>query len=94
LICTECGLVVADRVVDRVDVRREWRTFFKDSTSKDMCRVEAVENPLLSGPDQSTFIGRPVTGRSQNWIMQATFLENKLSYTRINAKFECLSDIV
>ena len=54
MICTECGLVVGDRVID---VSSEWRTFSNDKESKDMCRVGDVENRLLSSADLSTMIG-------------------------------------
>ena len=37
MICTECGLVIADRVID---VRCEWR-------SPDKCRVGDVENQFM-----------------------------------------------
>lgn len=52
MICSECGLVVGDRVID---VGSEWRTF-SDSAS-DPSRVGAAENPLLEN-DLSTTIGR------------------------------------
>lgn len=52
MICSMCGLVVGDRVVD---VGSEWRTF-SDSNS-DPSRVGAAENPLLEN-DLSTTIGR------------------------------------
>jgi len=61
MICTECGLVVGDRVID---VGSEWRTFSNDKESKDMCRVGDVENRLLSGSDLSTMIGP--SGRGQD----------------------------
>lgn len=51
MICSSCGLVVGDRVVD---VGSEWRTF-SDSNS-DPSRVGAAENPLLEN-DLSTRIG-------------------------------------
>jgi transcription initiation factor TFIIB len=35
-VCSECGLVVGDRVID---VNSEWRTFTNDTDSKDMSRV-------------------------------------------------------
>ena len=40
MICSVCGLVVGDRVVD---VGSEWRTFSNDKETKDMCRVGAAE---------------------------------------------------
>ena len=63
MICTECGLVVADRVID---VGSEWRTFSNDNESKDMCRVGDVENRLLSGSDLTTRIGPASPGNNQN----------------------------
>ncbi len=54
MICSVCGLVVGDRVVD---VGSEWRTFSNDKETKDMCRVGAAENPMLEGRDLSTSIG-------------------------------------
>jgi len=55
LICPECGLVVGDRVVD---VGSEWRTFSNEKSNVDPSRVGASENPLLSGGDLTTMIGR------------------------------------
>lgn len=51
MICTICGLVVGDRVVD---VSQEWRTF--SDSNNDPSRVGASENPLLDS-DLSTMIG-------------------------------------
>lgn len=55
MICPQCGLVVGDRVVD---VGSEWRTFSNEKSNADPSRVGASENPLLSGSDLSTMIGR------------------------------------
>eukprot|EP00039_Didymoeca_costata_P025115 m.12383 g.12383 ORF g.12383 m.12383 type:complete len:119 (-) comp4642_c0_seq2:846-1202(-) len=46
MVCTGCGLVVGDRVID---VGSEWRTFANDGAGKqgDPSRVGAAENPLL-----------------------------------------------
>lgn len=52
-ICSECGLVVGDRVID---VGSEWRTFSNDKNSADPSRVGGPENRLLSS-DLSTMIG-------------------------------------
>lgn len=51
MICTACGLVVGDRIVD---VGSEWRTF--SDSNNDPSRVGAAENPLLEN-DLSTRIG-------------------------------------
>lgn len=58
MICSECGLVVGDRVID---VGSEWRTFNNEKSGVDPSRVGGPENPLLSGGDLSTMIG-PATG--------------------------------
>lgn len=61
MICSECGLVVGDRVID---VSSEWRTFSNDNNgAEDRCRVGGPENPLLES-DLSTMIGPPPTGGS------------------------------
>lgn len=52
MICSMCGLVVGDRVVD---VGSEWRTF--SDSNNDPSRVGAAENPLLDN-DLSTTIGQ------------------------------------
>lgn len=53
MICSACGLVVGDRLID---VGSEWRTFSNEKDSKDNSRVGAAENPLLDGGDLSTII--------------------------------------
>ena len=56
MICSECGLVVGDRVID---VGSEWRTFSNEKGVEDRSRVGGPENPLLGGTDLSTMIGPP-----------------------------------
>jgi len=59
MICSECGLVVGDRVID---VGSEWRTFSandKNSKTTDNSRVGGPENPLLTN-DLSTSMIMPV----------------------------------
>jgi len=53
-ICSQCGLVVGDRVID---VGSEWRTFSNEKANADPSRVGGAENPLLNGSDLSTLIG-------------------------------------
>ncbi|CAL8121726.1 unnamed protein product [Orchesella dallaii] len=53
-ICSECGLVVGDRVID---VGSEWRTFSNEKAGTDPSRVGGPENPLLNGSDLTTIIG-------------------------------------
>ena len=52
-ICSDCGLVVGDRVID---VGSEWRTFSNEAGGEDKSRVGGPENTLL-GSDLSTMIG-------------------------------------
>ncbi|EDO36932.1 predicted protein [Nematostella vectensis] len=61
MICSECGLVVGDRVVD---VGSEWRTFSNEKATSDPSRVGAAQNPLLSGGDLSTLIEKPSGGNA------------------------------
>ena len=58
MICSECGLVIGDRVID---VGSEWRTFSNEKGGDDRSRVGGAENALLGGSDLSTMIG-PSTG--------------------------------
>jgi len=58
-ICSYCGLVVGDRVID---VGSEWRTFSSESGKEDKSRVGGTENCLL-GSDLSTMIGPSPGGR-------------------------------
>jgi len=53
-ICSQCGLVVGDRVID---VGSEWRTFSNEKANADPSRVGGPENPLLNGSDLTTIIG-------------------------------------
>lgn len=55
MICSQCGLVVGDRVID---VTSEWRTFSSgEQKGEDRCRVGGPENLLLGSADLSTMIG-------------------------------------
>jgi len=58
MICSECGLVIGDRVID---VGSEWRTFSNESGGDDRSRVGGPSNSLFGGSDLSTMIG-PSTG--------------------------------
>ena len=60
-ICSECGLVVGDRVID---VGSEWRTFSSENGAEDRSRVGAAENTLLGSSDLTTIIGNVGGGRS------------------------------
>ena len=52
-ICSQCGLVVGDRVID---VGSEWRMFTNDSSPSNKSRVGASENILLGSADLVTHI--------------------------------------
>ncbi len=59
MICSECGLVLADRVIDP---HAEWRSFYNDGSSNafgsgDPTRVGPAEDPLMDGKDLFTKIG-------------------------------------
>jgi len=64
-ICSDCGLVVGDRVID---VGSEWRTFSNEAGGEDKSRVGGPENTLLGSSDLSTMIGpgRLAGGLSNN----------------------------
>lgn len=51
MICSQCGLVVAERLVD---VSSEWRTFADDDTGKAAGRVGAAENLLYDHTNLDT----------------------------------------
>ncbi len=54
LICSQCGLVICDRIID---TRSEWRTFSNDDQNGgDPSRVGDAGNPLLDGDQLSTLI--------------------------------------
>ena len=61
MICSECGLVVGDRVID---VGSEWRTFSNEKGGEDRSRVGGPENTLLGSSDLSTMIGPGKGGAS------------------------------
>lgn len=48
IVCRDCGLVLADRIID---TRSEWRTFANsDDNNDDPSRVGGVSDELLNGP--------------------------------------------
>ena len=60
-ICSDCGPVFGDRVID---VGSEWRTFSNDTGGEDKSRVGGAENTLLGSSDLGTVIeGRYRNGR-------------------------------
>jgi len=71
IICTDCGLVVGDRVID---VSSEWRTFANDE-GKDRSRVGAAQSSLLNNSDLSTVMQVP-TGKNSWDIQQTSLVKN------------------
>lgn len=51
MICSECGLVVGERMID---VSSEWRTFADDDSGKSVGRVGAAENLLFDHTNLET----------------------------------------
>lgn len=74
MICSECGLVVGDRVID---VGSEWRTFSNEKSGVDPSRVGGPENPLLSGGDLSTMISGLLTHAQCTHTFPLTNKHNK-----------------
>lgn len=90
MICSECGLVVGDRIVD---VSSEWRTFANsEKEGVDMCRVGAVEDPSMGGSDLTTVIGRASgsAGFDENGkpLYRNRFTESSADKTRRQANKE------
>src|SRR6218665_265326 len=54
LICSDCGLVVGDRLID---VGAEWREFLNDSSSAERSRVGGSENPMIASNGLYTMVG-------------------------------------
>ncbi|XP_049288751.1 transcription initiation factor IIB-like isoform X2 [Anopheles funestus] len=50
MICSECGLVVGDRIIDPSN---EWRRFSDEKSKTDMCRVGSMD-PFMQDMDLST----------------------------------------
>lgn len=81
-ICSECGLVVGDRVID---VGSEWRTFSNEAGGEDKSRVGGPENTLLGSCDLSTMIGPgKMAGRSSNMDTMAMY-NNRSSNNRVSS---------
>ncbi|CAG8594704.1 15719_t:CDS:1 [Funneliformis caledonium] len=53
IVCGDCGLVLADRIID---TRPEWRTFSGDDNGSDPSRVGAAADPLLKDSALNTNI--------------------------------------
>ncbi|EFX81075.1 hypothetical protein DAPPUDRAFT_50412 [Daphnia pulex] len=58
-ICTECGVVVKDRVDD---VGSEWRTFSYEAGNVDPSQIGEEENTLLDGSNLTTIFGPSTSG--------------------------------
>ncbi|XP_050072413.1 transcription initiation factor IIB-like [Anopheles maculipalpis] len=55
MICSDCGLVVGDRIID---LSSEWRTFSDEKNREDPCRVGSTD-PYLEDNDLSTILQSP-----------------------------------
>lgn len=74
MICSQCGLVVAERLVD---VSSEWRTFADDDTGKAAGRVGAAENLLYDHTNldtMTTFKPKTSVNSRQTFHGQVIFL--------------------
>jgi transcription initiation factor TFIIB len=87
-ICSECGLVVGDRVID---VGSEWRTFSNEKGGEDKSRVGGAENTLLGSSDLSTMIG-PGTGKASFDSTGTAMYNNRSDRKLINA-FRTISEM-
>jgi transcription initiation factor TFIIB len=73
-ICSECGLVVGDRVID---VGSEWRSFSDKGDGKvDQSRVGGAETPLLGSGGLTTMIGPGVIGHRGSYDGSGNSLYN------------------
>ena len=78
-VCSECGLVVGDRVID---VGSEWRTFSDDTNSRS--RIGAAENLLLDSTDLITHIGPGQDGSNYH---------QKTSYNSVLTAIHTIADM-
>jgi len=75
MICSLCGLVVGDRVID---VTSEWRTFASgEQKGEDRCRVGGPENLLLGSADLTTMIGPSTRGSTYFTSNEAKFANER-----------------
>jgi len=75
MVCSDCGLVVGDRVID---VSSEWRTFSsEEKTGVDRCRVGGPQNLLLGSADLTTMIGASKPGSSYFKNSEAMFANQR-----------------
>ncbi|GJQ12674.1 hypothetical protein GpartN1_g4465.t1 [Galdieria partita] len=78
VICRNCGLVAAERIVD---LGSEWRNFENDDSGTDPSRVGGPNNPLLeSGP--STVIGGGAVSDSRSLNARLNRAQNRHSTSK------------
>ncbi|OAF64092.1 hypothetical protein A3Q56_08200 [Intoshia linei] len=94
MICTRCGIVVGDRVVD---VTSEWRTF-GDANAPDKSRIGAADDAVFDGElstvitmDASTQRNFSGLARSNMQIMGSDKKSNTISYRSIKEFCEMLN---
>ncbi|KAI9890929.1 MAG: transcription initiation factor IIB [Vezdaea aestivalis] len=74
VVCTSCGLVLGEKIID---TRSEWRTFSNDNQENDdPSRVGSEENLLLNGSQLTTSISYGAGGIKGRELIRA---QNKLS---------------
>ena len=76
-ICSECGLVVGDRVID---AGSEWRSISNEKGGEDKSRVGGAENSLPGSSNLSTMIG-PGTGKGSFDSTGTAIYNNRRSVT-------------
>eukprot|EP01080_Neovahlkampfia_damariscottae_P012833 gene12833-7183_t len=72
MVCTNCGFVVGDRIVD---VEKEWREFESDPDSRNKSRVGGPMNPLIESSQLSTTIQKTEGGK----LLSKTQLRSTIS---------------
>lgn len=85
VICSECGLVVGDRIID---VSSEWRNFTNEPSKKDMCRVGPVEESFcvgsvdlgshIGGPHQTNYLKEKKTNFNTTYKLSSSDKEQKI----------------
>ncbi|XP_037946453.1 transcription factor IIIB 70 kDa subunit-like, partial [Teleopsis dalmanni] len=75
LVCSKCGLVVGDRVID---VHQEWRMFHNDEKSEQRSRVGDPEINLLGNNNLSTSLAFP---KNFNRKIKSSLLNSPLSFS-------------
>jgi len=82
MICSQCGLIVGDRLID---VGCEWRTFTDEkSDSTDMTRVGAAQDPTIDVDDLSTRISKKTSNSNGNCLYKASESAKNKAKRKVN----------